>query len=308
MTSARGAFAIIPGQSSAFIKPDRMPRPPPFSSRYFDRRAAAYEQHAAIPTEVAGRLLERLDGLRFEPGRILEVGCADGRQCLALQQRFPQARVIGLDYSAGMLGRARGRQRWWRKRFDLLRADGGRLPLATDSIDLVYANLSLGWLADLPAALQEWRRVLRPGGLLLASVYGPDTLGDWQRRLMPTASGIVRPDVQQLGALLVGAGFYEPVLDTDWIRTVHADPADLAAELRGCGLLPAAGAGLAGRDRRSALTALAAWPDPSETPCRANWEIVSASAWAPDPGQPIRSGGGEEVSVPVSAIGIRRRD
>ena len=288
-----------------------MPRPRPFASRLFDRLAPGYERHAGVQTEVAARLLERLDGLRFQPRRILEIGCADGRQCQALQARFAKAHVMGLDCSRGMLQQARSRQRWWcgwRRRFSLLRADGAQLPLADGCVDLIYANLSLAWLGDLQAALGEWRRVLRPGGLLLAAVFGPDTLSDWRSRLPPDRQLPALPDVQQVGAMLVQAGFFEPVLDTDWITTVHADQTALIAELRGGGLLPAASAGLAGQARRQIMAALLDRAPVSDPACRAHWEIVSASAWSPDPGQPIRSAAGEVASVPLSAIGIRRRD
>ena len=285
-----------------------MPRPLRPSSRHFDRRASDYEHHAAVQTEVAERLLERLDGLRFEPSRILDIGCADGRQCLALHRRFPKAQVIGIDHSAGMLAQAKARRRWWRRDFELLRADGGRLPLAEDSIDLIYANLSLGWMSDMETALRSWRRILRPGGLALVSVFGPDTLHEWRARLVPQASGFVLPDVQRFGTMLVRAGFIEPVLDTDWITTVYPGPAALLAELHGCGLLPAASRGLGRRTQHLRLTAASADPGDPADGHHATWEIVSASAWAPEPGQPIRSEAGEEASVPVSAIGILRRD
>lgn len=283
-----------------------MSRSPHIPSAYFDHRAADYAAHAVVQAEAAARLLERLDGLSFQPQRVLEIGCADGRQCAALHRRWPKARIIGLDASAGMLKQARQRRRWWRRDFELLRADGSRLPLADGSIDLVYANLSLGWLGDVHAALLDWRRVLRSGGLLLASVYGPDTLRDWRMRIGLHSTMMSLPDVQAFGSALVRAGFSEPVLDTDWLTTVHANPSALLAELRGGALLPAAAPGLGRALQRAINQRLDA--DVPEAECRAAWEIVSASAWAPEPGQAIRRQGGEEASIPVSAIGIRRRE
>lgn len=282
-----------------------MSRPPRNTRAYFDLRAANYAQHAAVQTEAAQRLLDRLDGLRFEPQRIMEIGCADGHQCLAMHQRFPKARVIGLDASIGMLRQARRHRRWWRRRFELLCADARDLPLAESSIDLVYANLSLSWLDDWPAALQEWRRVLRSDGLLLASVYGPETLATWRQQAGLSTSRLPLADVQSFGAALVQAGFSEPVLDTDWISSVHANPRALLAELRGACLLPAVNSGLNPHSGRQALQSIL---EKSESECRADWEIVSASAWAPEPGRAIRHQHGEEASVPISSIGIRRRD
>lgn len=282
--------------------PHAMPRR---LSALFDRRAADYAQHAVVQAEAGSRLLERLDGLNFQPSRILEIGCADGRQCLALLRRFPKAKLVAVDASQGMLKRARKRQRWWRRDFELLCGDGARLPLAEDSIDLLYAHLSLAWLDDVAAALQSWRRVLRPGGLLLASVYGPDTLKDWRDAL---TIGYPLIDVQAFGSALVRAGFAEPVLDTDWLTSVYHSRAALLADLRGAGLLPALTPGLAPRTRRQLLKAFDSRANGPASECRAGWEIVSASAWAPEPGQAFRSEQGEVASVPVTAIGIRCRD
>lgn len=276
------------------------------SADRFDPLAAAYDDHAAVAAEAGKRLLERLDGLRFEPERILELGCATGRHCRALRQRFGRAHIVGLDHSTAMLDLARRRRGRWRPRFDLLRADFETLPLASASVDLVYANLSLNWARNPQRALAALRRVMRPGGLALVSVFGPDTLAE--NELKKELALRLLPDVQQLGALLVGAGFSEPVLDTDWLTTTHSARARLIAELRGTGLI---GSGDAARQGQSPVKDEEA--DSAEAPADSpgshalSWEIVSASAWAPDAGQPIRGERGEEASVPVGSIGIRRR-
>ncbi len=255
----------------------------------FDALAPVYAEHAALPTEAGTRLLERLDGLRFTPLRILELGCADGRHCLALHRRYPQAGVIGLDLSAGMLRHARRRRGWWKHKFELIRADLNAVPLAAGSVDLVFANLSLPWSGNPADALHTARRVLRPGGLFLGSLYGPDTLAEIRTGM--EFKPPVLADVQALGSLLVAAGFREPVLDTDWITTTYGSTDTLLAELQGLGLI-----------------AGPAPPDPSKPLRELSWEIVSASAWAPEPGQPVRAGQGDEISIPVEHIGRRRRD
>ncbi|MFP4277611.1 MAG: methyltransferase domain-containing protein [Wenzhouxiangella sp.] len=254
----------------------------------FDPLAKRYDDHAAVAAEAGGRLLERLDGLRFEPASILDLGCATGRQSRCLRERFGSARIIAMDASARMLRQARRRRGWWRPRFELVRGDARALPLASASIDLVFANLVLNWTEDLDVVLAGLRRVLRPDGLLLVSLFGPDTLGSCGLRKSLTVRHL--PDVQALGSALIAAGFSEPVLDTDWLTTTHSSAENLAAELYGSGLL-------AETDR------IASPPGPQAV----SWEIVSASAWAPPPGQPFRGSHGEEVSIPVERIGIRRR-
>jgi malonyl-CoA O-methyltransferase len=264
----------------------------------FDPLAAAYEDHAVVETEAGRRLLERLDGLRFSPARVLDIGCATGQTCQALHDRFGQAQIIGLDHSAAMLRQARRKRGFWRPRFELLQADLEALPLADASVDMVYANLSLGWSGDPQRALTGLRRVLRPGGLILLSLLGPDTLR--QTGLEPELTLRLLPDVQQLAAMLIGAGFSEPVLDTDWLTATYSSRTSLVNELRGNGLLDPNG------DDPDLLSAT---QDSSPRPgaLSVELEIVSASAWAPDPGQPIRGAFGDEVSIPASRIGIRRR-
>src|SRR4029077_10511260 len=77
----------------------------------------------------------------------------------------------------GMLERARLQSRWLR-RFERVRADAYALPFATASFDLVFSNLMLQWCDDLDAVFAEIARVLKPGGLLLFSTFGPGTLAE----------------------------------------------------------------------------------------------------------------------------------
>ena len=265
----------------------------PMVSDCFKDIAQRYEKNAAVAEEAGRRLLERLDGLRFEPDTIAELGCATGRQLTALHQRYPKASLTGLDRSVAMLQQAARRKGWWRPRFQLLQADAAALPLAEASVDLIYMNLTPSWCADAEGILSDVRRALRPGGLLLTSALGPDTLRESINRQALLIDWMT--DVQGLGGALVRAGFSEPVLDTDWLTTTHSSPQALLSELRGAGILP--------EDQKIEKLE----PEESGT-IAVEWEIVSASAWAPDAGHPIRSPQGEEISIPVGQIGRRRRD
>ena len=71
--------------------------------RAFGRAAEDYTRHARLQAEVAGRLLERLDGLKFEPKTVVDLGCGPGVQAKALSQRFRDARVVAMDWSLPML-------------------------------------------------------------------------------------------------------------------------------------------------------------------------------------------------------------
>jgi len=281
--------------------------------RAFGHAAEQYTQHARVQAEVAKRLLERLDGLKFEPETIVDLGCGPGVQARALSQRFGKARVVAMDWSLSMLERAGAERGWLRKRFERVAADANALPLAESSVDLLYSNLMLQWCDDLPAMLNGFRRVLRPGGMVLFSTFGPDTLTELRQAWRAVDQGShVSPfaDVQTIGDAMMRAGFGEPVLDTDWITSTYTRPRALLDELK------TIGATHAGRDRSRGLTtpnklnalfaAYEEWRQDSGL-YPATWEVVYASAWGPEEGAPIRNIHGEEASVSVASIGRRKR-
>jgi SAM-dependent methyltransferase len=127
---------------------------------------AYYERPAilALAGDVAGR-------------RILDAGCGSGPLFAALRDRG--AIVAGFDSSAGMLEQARRRLG---DDADLRVAElGGPLPFPDAAFDDVIASLVLHYLEDWGPALSELRRVLKPGGRLIASVDHPFAIVDLQR-------------------------------------------------------------------------------------------------------------------------------
>jgi malonyl-CoA O-methyltransferase len=263
--------------------------------RRFDMAAKRYDEHAALFDEVGRRLLERLDGLKFEPQRIVDLGCGTAGRTLELKDRYPAARVLAIDSATAMLGQARRSRGRWRPKFELACADFSALPLAEASVDLAYANLSMQWTTDLARTLSGLRRIMRPRGLLLMTLPGPDTLIELQRA-GATVEGGVHVHAQELGDLLTRAGFQEPVLDTDWLTTTHADVPGLLADLDHLGLAYALPGGRANLEQ--AL---------GEGEIAMTWEMLYATAWSPDEGQPIRTDRGEEASISAASLGIRKR-
>src|SRR5574340_419416 len=158
--------------------------------RAFDHAAASYDAHAVLQREVCDRLLERLDFMTLQPGRVLDVGTGTGYGLAALRSRYAEAELCALDIAPSMLAAARARfpQPGWGKRVltrltplsspltHLVCADMERLPLAADSVNLVWSSLALQWARDLEAAFRGLHRALAPGGLLIFATFGPDTL------------------------------------------------------------------------------------------------------------------------------------
>ena len=166
---------------------------------------------------------------------------------------------------------------------------------------------------DLPAAFNGFRRVLKPGGLLVCSTFGPETLQELRDAFahadaVPHVSPF--PQIAQFGDALMMAGFRDPVLDRDRFTLTYDDLPALMRELR------AMGATNALQQRRHTLTGRArfsAAADAYEPLRRADgklpstWDVIYAHAWAPPPGAPIRGQGEDIAAVPLAKIPIRRK-
>jgi malonyl-CoA O-methyltransferase len=280
--------------------------------RAFGRAATTYEAHAVLQAEVSERLRERLDGVEFVPARVLDVGSGPGNGSAALRRRFREATVIALDLALPML-QAAAPHAGTPPAFLRVCADAQALPLADASIDLLHSNLCLQWCEDPGLALAEFRRVLRPGGLLLFSTFGPDTLKELRAAFAeadatPHVSRFI--DMHDIGDALLASGFRDPVLERDDFTVTYADARTLMHELR------AIGATNADSGRARALTGKAHLQRVVEAYERfrsdgvlpATYEVVYAHALAPEPGQPRREQGGDIASFPIERLrGSRRR-
>jgi malonyl-CoA O-methyltransferase len=282
--------------------------------RAFSRAAASYDAAAALQHEVEKRLLESLDYLGERvPQVVLDVGCGPAHAAATMKKRWPRAQVIALDQALPMLQQAKRQAGWW-KPFGRVCADARALPLAEHSVDLIFSNLCLQWVEDLPAVFAGFRRVLKPGGLLLCSSFGPDTLVELREafaqadREAPHVSRFA--PIAQFGDALMLSGFRDPVLDRDLFTLTYPDLAALMRELRAIGATNALHARrhtLTGRGRFAAAGAAYEPLRNADGTLPSSWEVIYAHAWAPPPGAPIREGGSEIAAVPVSAIPIRRR-
>jgi len=271
--------------------------------RAFSRASTHYDAAATLQSEVRAELHERLAFFALAPRRILDAGCGTGEGTLALRRRFRGAQVLGLDLAPGMLRAARARGWPWR-RLPLVCADVRSLPLPDASFDLVVSNLMLQWCDDLPRAFAQLRRALKPGGLLLFSTFGSETLvelrASWaEADELAHVSPFV--DMPALGSVLARAGFSEPVLDRELRVQQHATVRALMDSIRAIG----AGNALAARRRtltgpgrlkrmQAAYEALRAG---SGLP--ATWEVLYGAAFAG--GAPDHQVPGES-HVPLAAL------
>ncbi len=282
--------------------------------RAFGRASSHYEQHAWLQQEVRSRLYERLDDIQTEPKRILDLGCGTGAGTAELKQRYHPAQVIGLDFALPMCLECQ-RQSRWRRPIYTIQGDVAQLPLAANSIDLVVANLVFQWVDDLPAVLNNLRRVLKPGGVLLFSTFGPDTLNELRQAWavadqLPRISRFV--DQHIIGDLLLSIGFRDPVMDCDLITSTYSTVDVLMQDLKAIGAHNAnqqRPRGLTGKTKFNAMRqAYERFRDPQSDKLPATWEVVYANAWGPSDGQPLRNpDGGERATFSVDSLRDRLR-
>lgn len=281
--------------------------------RAFSRSAVSYDTAAVLQHEVEKRLLESLDYYgEHAPAVVLDVGSGPGRAAAAMRQRWPRAQVVAIDLALPMLRQAKKNAGWW-KPFSRVCADARALPVADGSVDVLFSNLCLQWVEDLPAVFAGFRRALKPGGMLLCSTFGPDTLIELRQSFeqadsVPHVSPF--PVINQFGDALVAAGFRDPVLDRDRFTLTYPDLAALMRELRAMGATNALQTRrhtLTGRARFAAASAAYESLRSGEGRLPSTWEAIYAHAWSPAPGAPVRDAGGEVAAVPLSQIPIRRR-
>jgi malonyl-CoA O-methyltransferase len=255
----------------------------------FARAAKSYDAAAVLAREVGARMAARLDLVKIAPARVADIGCATGDGIRELQQRYPKAQALAVDYALPMLRAVRQRASFIKRLSGrgprLVNADVRALPLAANSLGLVWSNLMLHWLDDPLPALKELHRVLDVNGLLTFATLGPDTLkelrvaagkvdaGDTARRFL---------DMHDLGDMLVAAGFGDPVMDMELVTLSYPTPRGFLADQRHLGVRDALLGHQGWRDWRRLL---AAWPQDADGRLPASFEIVYGHAWKPEPRQ-----------------------
>ncbi|MBE0440082.1 MAG: malonyl-ACP O-methyltransferase BioC [Gammaproteobacteria bacterium] len=279
----------------------------------FGRAAAHYDDVAILQRQTGDELLDRLDLVKIKPQRIVDLGVGTGRNLSLLAQRYPNAQLIAVDIATEMLKHARqahrqqqGLKRWLpsTKKPLYLAGDAEQLPLADNSVDLIFANLALQW-CDPRISFAEIQRVLTPDGLVMFTTLGPDTLHELRKSWAkvdnyPHVNMFY--DMHDVGEAMTEARLTGMVLDTDRFILTYNDAMSLMKDLK---LL---GAHNINRDRRRGLTgkqALAKVISAYEhfrqnNLLPATYEVVFGHAWGSIPAQQTSEDG--SVKIPISQI------
>ncbi len=257
----------------------------------FSRAALNYDEAAVLQREVCERMLERLDYIKIKPARILDAGSGTGWGTRQLQKKYPAAQLISLDIAIGMLKAARSHTAWWKKLSGgapMICGDIEALPVAGNSVEMIWSNLALQWCNDLPQALLGLHKLLKVDGLLMFSTFGPDTLKELRQSLVGVDqhNHLNRfADMHDVGDMLVEAGFAEPVMDMECLTLTYADLRGVLHDLKRIG------AHNATQGRGQGLMGKHAWARLVENYERlrrdgklpATFEVVYGHAWKPQP-------------------------
>jgi NADH dehydrogenase [ubiquinone] 1 alpha subcomplex assembly factor 5 len=285
----------------------------------FDRAAlrAHRNRAAGLPAgarflhrEVQARLVDRLDDITMRFERVLDLGSGDGTLAAMLAASGRDPLVVSLDAAPLFAARAR------------LPVVGEEeaLPFADASFDLVISTLGLHWTNDLPGALVQIRRILRPDGLLLAGMFGGESLRELREALLLAelelkdgAEPRVSPfaDLRDAAGLLQRAGFALPVADGELLTATYPDAFALMRDLRAMGETNVLRQRARGFTSRALLMRAAAIYaehfSMADGRIPASFQLLLLTGWAPAESQPKPLMPGSAKSRLAEALGVPER-
>ncbi len=261
-----------------------------------ERAADTLAEHDFLFREVAVRLVDRLADIRRDFSVALDLGCHNGLIAQATE-RLSAGKIGTLfqaDLSPRMAAAAHGNTG-----IAALAADEEFLPFRDASFDLIVSCASLHHVNDLPGALVQIQRALKPDGVFLAALFGGATLTELRQAWLAAETSLeggagprVAPfaDLRDAAALLQRAGFALPVADSDTLTVTYDNPLKLMSDLRAMGEANVLIERRRSPTRRATLMAVAeqymAQFAGGDGRAPATFEILYLTGWAPAAGQP----------------------
>jgi malonyl-CoA O-methyltransferase len=227
--------------------------------RRFDRAADHFDQADFVHGVTRDGLFSRITPMSVEANVVIDLGSATGAAGRRLEKHFRGARVVAVDLSRHMLGKLL-RKRSWLSKVAAVQGDARALPLADDSVDVVFANLLLPWIDDPAVVFAEVARVLRKDGLFAFATLGPDSLLELRDAWQAVDPGVHVhrfPDMHDIGDALIRAGLRDPVLDVDRLSVSYRSSNALFRDMTATGArnsLRQRPRGLLGKARFAAMT------------------------------------------------------
>lgn len=264
----------------------------------FSHVASLYDDTAFLQQEVGKRLIERLAYIKMIPNTILDLGCGTGFQAAALSQQYPNATQWNLDLAPGMVRVAKQNQRSSKQLY--LCADAESLPFKNKSVDFIFSNCALPWFSDPIRAFEEIQRVLKPGGFLFLSTFGPDTLKELRACFLENPqikSEEAFQDLHNLGDQLLQMGFWDPIIDMEMLTFTYEHATTLFRDLALTGVDALIPERVDDKNRTQIIEAYEKHRS-REGLLPATFEIVYAHAWIAPDAPPIDTQG-DRKTIPI---------
>ncbi|KAF9208347.1 hypothetical protein BGZ49_009039 [Haplosporangium sp. Z 27] len=279
------------------------PKTIPSTFQVFDREGKRLQKERAssnvelsrqvdyVKDEVAFRVVDRLLDIKREFNEVVELGSGCGHIAKHIDADMMK-KLIMCDMSETMLNRDRDIEYEERRV-----VDEENLPFPENSLDCVVSSLSMHWINDLPGAMIQIQRSLKPDGVFIAGLFGGDTLFELRTSLQLAEldrEGGVSPrvspmaDSRDIGSLLSRAGFTLTTVDVDEVTVNYPSAIELMEDLRAMGESNAVinRRGFLSRDTMMAASAIykEMYGNPDGT-VPATFQILYMIGWKPSPTQ-----------------------
>lgn len=268
-----------------------------------NQTALIYQNHDVIHQEVEKRLIDKLQFIQYQPKVLVELGCSSGRFAQQLGQHYTNLdKYIGYDIARQRLPLSDQQYQFY------LHHTPDEIPLEDSSVDMIIANLYWHWVEDIAGLFQTIKRILSPGGLLVFSAFGVNTLSELKQawRAIDDQAHVQNfDDMHDLGDLVLQTGFADPVLYNETITIEYQKLSTLFSDIKG------QGATYCGHDRmrhclsRQAYQRLLDTYPQGENCFPASFEIIYGQAWQSLPSNKASVNGDGEVKIDISSIGRR---
>jgi malonyl-CoA O-methyltransferase len=241
----------------------------------FNKASNDYNDHAFLQKEIALRLDEKLNVISSHSTVVLDLGAGTGLLSQQLSKRFPNSKIIALDFAQNSLKN--------NQIADKICADANHLPLADNSVDIIISSLMMQWCPDLKQLFSEIHRVLKNDGLILFSTFGPDTLKELKKSwsVVDNETHVnTFTDMHDIGDKMLGAGFQSPVMEMEKLTLTYQTVIDLLKDLKAIGAqtVGSRSKALMGKDKFKLMTQMyESYRQDGKLP--ATYEVIYGHAW-----------------------------